>query len=199
MVPTDLWKPGQVWRDPYRIPVAEDAHAPNRLRVEVGLYSPKVGETLGAIQVGEAKLAPARQSPDVEHPLTVELSSGVTLLGYDFLPEEVSAGERITLTLYWEVRQPPSVDYQVFVHLLGEGPEPLAQGDGPPLLGDYPTSMWAAGETIADPHPVQLPEALPTGHYRLTVGMYDLQTLRRLTRLDGKGDAVEIPEPVVVR
>jgi hypothetical protein len=199
MVPTDLWKPGQVWRDPYRIPVAEHAHAPSRLRVEVGLYSPKAGETLGAIQVGEAKLPPPCEGPDVEHPLTVELSDGVTLLGYNLAPEEVTAGERITLTLHWEVRQPPSADYQVFVHLLGEGPEPLAQGDGPPLRGDYPTSMWAAGETIADPRPIQLPDGLPKGHYRLAVGLYDLQTLRRLTRLDGKGDTVEIPESVVVR
>jgi len=199
MVPTDLWQPGQVWRDPYRIPVAEDARAPSRLRVEVGLYSPKAGETLGAIQIGEAKLAPPRQSPDVEHPLDVELSDGVTLLGYDLVPEEVGAGERITLTLYWGVRESPSVDYQVFVHLLGEGPEPLAQGDGPPLMGDYPTSMWGAGETIADPHPVLLPDGLPNGQYRLTVGMYELQTLRRLTRLDGQGDNVEIPESVVVR
>jgi hypothetical protein len=167
--------------------------------VEVGLYSPKVGETLGAIQVGEAKLAPPRQSPEVEHPLIVELSDGVTLLGYDFVPEEVNAGETITLTLYWEVRQSPSVDYQVFVHMLGEGSEPLAQGDGPPLMGDYPTSMWGAGETIADPHPVLLPDGLPTGQYRLTVGMYELQTLRRLTRLDGKGDSVEIPGSIVVR
>ncbi|MGD9001126.1 MAG: hypothetical protein PVF04_00570, partial [Anaerolineae bacterium] len=74
MVPTDLWQPGQVWRDPYRIPVAEDARAPSRLRVEVGLYNPKADETLGVVQVGEAKLTPPTVSPEVEYPLDIELA-----------------------------------------------------------------------------------------------------------------------------
>jgi 4-amino-4-deoxy-L-arabinose transferase-like glycosyltransferase len=199
MVPTDLWQPGQVWRDPYRIPVAEDARAPSRLRVEVGLYNPEADETLGAVRVGEAKLAPPTSSPEVQEPLVVELADGITLRGYDLVPDSVNAGETITLTLHWKTRETPSTDYQVFVHLLGDGPEPVAQGDGPPLSGDYPTSMWAAGETIADPHPVWMPEHLPTREYRLLVGMYELETLQRLPRVDGQGDSVEIPERVLVR
>jgi hypothetical protein len=165
----------------------------------VGLYNPKVDETLGAVRVGEAKLAPPASLPQVEHPLVIELADGVTLRGYNLVPERVSAGETITLTLYWKARQTPSTDYQVFIHLLGEAPQPVAQGDGPPLTGDYPTSMWAAGEGIADPHPVSLPRDLPAGEYRVLVGMYGLETLKRLPRVDGKGDSVEIPESVAVR
>jgi hypothetical protein len=199
MVPTDLWQPGQVWRDPYRVPVVEDARAPSRLRVEVGLYNPQANETLGAVQVGEAKLAPPASSPDVESRLGTELGDGITLQGYDLGSGQVDAGETITLTLYWLVRETPSTDYQVFVHLHGDTPRPVAQGDGPPLMGDYPTSMWAAGEAFADPHRVLLPGDLPAGEYRLVVGMYELETLRRLPRADGKGDSVNIPEPLLVR
>ena len=204
MVPTSLWEPGQVWHDPYRVPVAEGASAPSRLQVEVGLYDPEVSETLGTAHVGEAKLAPPEAAPPVAHPLAVDLADGITLRGYDLetgspnrvgLPPEVrvASGEVITLTLYWEVREAPSADYQVFVHLLGARPEPVAQGDGPPLAGDYPTTMWAPGEVIADPHPVALPADLPPGQYRLLVGMYDLATLARLARLDGARDSIEIP------
>ena len=210
MVPTSLWEPGQVWRDPYRVPVAEGASAPSRLQVEVGLYDAEAGETLGTVHVGEAKLAPPEAAPSVAHPLAVDLADGITLRGYDLetgspnrvgLPPEVrvAAGEVITLTLYWEVREAPSADYQVFVHLLGAGLEPVAQGDGPPLMGDYPTTMWAPGEVIADPHSVALPADLPPGQYRLLVGMYDLATLARLARLDGAGDSVEIPNVLKVR
>jgi len=199
MVPTSLWEVGQVWRDPYRIPVAEDASAPSRLRVEVGLYDPEASETLGTVRVGEAKLAPPEVAPPLAHPLAVDLADGVTLRGYDLSATEVAPGEVITLTLYWEARESPSADYQVFVHLLGDGPEPLAQGDGPPLLGDYPTTMWAPGEVVADSHPVTLPADLPPGRYRLLVGMYDLATMARLARLDGGGDSVEIPTAVEVR
>jgi hypothetical protein len=66
-------------------------------------------------------------------------------------------------------------------------------------LGDYPTSVWAPGEVIIDPHVVVLPADLPAGQYRLLVGMYNLETLVRLPRLDGAGDAVDIPDAIEVR
>jgi hypothetical protein len=69
----------------------------------------------------------------------------------------------------------------------------VAQGDGPPLKGDYPTSLWAAGETISDPHTVALPDDMPVDQYRLLVGMYRLDTMERLPRSDGTGTSVEIP------
>jgi len=199
MTPTSLWEPGQVWRDPYRVPVVPDAAAPSRLRVEVGLYDTQARETLGAVRVGEAKLAPPETAHQVAHPLPVDLADGVSLAGYDLPLSGAVAGETITLTLYWQAREAPSTDYQVFVHLLGDEPEPVAQGDGPPLMGDYPTTVWAAGEVIADPHPLALPADLPPGEYRLMVGMYDLQTLARLPRLDGAGESIEIPTVVETR
>jgi hypothetical protein len=199
MVPTDLWLPGQIWRDPYHIPVVESARAPSRLRVEVGLYNPKLDETLGAVRVGEAKLAPPLHAGEHESPPLVELADGIALRAYDLAPEEVNPGETITLTLHWGAQKVPPTDYQVFVHLLGVAPEPVVQGDGPPLAGDYPTSMWAAGEIIPDPHRVSLPSDLSPGEYHLLVGMYELETLKRLPRADGEGDSFAIPEPVVVR
>ena len=66
-------------------------------------------------------------------------------------------------------------------------------------MGDYPTRLWAPGEVVTDPHPVVLPPDLPPGQYRLTVGMYNLETLVRLVRLDGAGDSIEIPAGVEVR
>jgi len=198
MVPTSLWRPGQVWRDPYRVRVREDAAAPSRLRVEAGLYDPKTGRTLGMVRLGEAKLAPPEYVPAPSHPLEVELAEGITLRGYDLTPATASPGQVITLTLHWEAQGTPSADYQVFVHLVGEGPEPLAQGDAPPLAGDYPTGMWTPGERVIDPHRIPLPADLPPGRYRLLVGMYDLETLARLPRLDRRGDVIELPARVDV-
>jgi len=198
MVPTSRWEPGQVWRDPYRIPVAPDASAPSVLWAVVGLYDPGPNETLGTVVVGGAKLSPPEATPQ-DHPLAVDLEEGISLRGYGLEPETVSAGETITLTLRWEAHTSPGADYQVFVHLIGTDPDPVAQGDGPPLAGFYPTGAWAPGEVIADPHPIPLPEDVPAGQYRIVVGLYDLDTLVRLARLDGAGNAVEIPTPVTVR
>jgi len=176
MVPTSLWQPGQVWRDHYRVPVAADAPAPSVLRVEVGLYDPGENETLGAVRVGEAKLFPPETVSAATHSLEIDLADGVALRGYDLSSETAAPGETITLTLHWE-----------------------ALGYGPPLMGDYPTGIWAAGEIVVDPHPLTLPPDLPPGQYRLLVGMYDLKTLVRLARLDGNGNSIEIPTPIEIR
>jgi 4-amino-4-deoxy-L-arabinose transferase-like glycosyltransferase len=199
MVPTSLWQPGQVWRDRYRVPVFADVLAPSLLRVEVGLYDPRGREDLGSVRVGEAKLAPPAIQTPPDRPLEVGLNDGVALLGYDLSSQSAAPGETITLTLHWEAQAAPSADYQVFVHLLGAGPEPVAQGDGPPLMGDYSTRLWAPGEVIVDPHAIVLPADVPPGQYRLLVGMYSLETLVRLPRLDGAGDAIEIPDAIEVR
>jgi hypothetical protein len=199
MVPTSLWQPGQVWRDRYCVEVDADAAAPSLLRVEVGLYDPEAGEDVGSVRVGEAKLAPPASVPSATHLLEVELADGIALLGYDLSSQSIAPGEVITLTLYWEARAVPSTDYQVFVHLVGAGPEPVAQGDGPPLMGDYPTRVWAPGEVIVDPHAIVLPADVSPGQYRLLVGMYDLETLTRLPRPDGAGDTIETPDAIEVR
>jgi hypothetical protein len=63
-------------------------------------------------------------------------------------------------------------DYHVFVHLAGEGSQPIAQGDKAPLDGDWPTWAWEPGEVFSDTYTVALPaEALP-GTYELLVGLY---------------------------
>lgn len=198
MVPTSLWRSGQVWQDPYRVRVRTDARAPTALRVEVGLYDPQRGETLGVADLGLAKLAPPRCPSSVGRPLEVALTDGISLLGYDVTPDMATPGEVVTLTLHWKADATPMRNYQVFVHLVGDGLEPAAQGDGPPVGGNYPTGLWAAGECITDPHQIVLPTDLPPGPYRFIVGMYDLTTMERLARGDGAGDAIELPVPLRV-
>jgi hypothetical protein len=77
----------------------------------------------------------------------------------------------LALTLYWQSLAPVDADYVVFVHLVDAGGEIVAQGDGPPLDGVYPTSYWRPGEVLADGH---LLAAGPAGSYRLLVGLYTL-------------------------
>jgi hypothetical protein len=52
--------------------------------------------------------------------------------------------------------------------------EVMAQADGPPLAGWYPTSWWSAGELIKDVRPFPLPPDMRPGQYNLVVGFYDL-------------------------
>jgi hypothetical protein len=85
-------------------------------------------------------------------------------------------------------------DYTVFVHLLDPDGSLVAQDDGPPVKGHYPTSLWAPGEVIIDPRSISLKE-LPSGAYQLRAGMYLLETGDRLPVVDEARE--QLPESAI--
>jgi hypothetical protein len=78
-------------------------------------------------------------------------------------------------------------DYVVFVHLLTSEGSLATQADGPPVGGDYPTTFWSPGERIVDQHVLTI-SGLPSGTYSLQVGMYVLETGRRLPVANPSGE-----------
>lgn len=198
--PTSFWQAGQVIVDEVPIPVAPDAIGPSRLRLDVGLYDREtgrrlavvdgVGDPVGTATAGWLKLGPSGGTPQPAHRTTYTLGDAIALTGYDLegghplAAGEAGAGWR--LTLYWASLAPLERDYTVFVHLIGPGGVLMAQADGPPAGGDYPTSLWAPGETIADQRIIPT-ESLPPGAYDLRVGMYLLETGERLPAFDAGG------------
>lgn len=116
------------------------------------------------------------------HTTASTLGAAVRLAGYTTVEE----GNTQTITFYWESLQPLDEDLTVFVHLLDENGNLVAQHDGPPLFGDAPTSNWETGMLIPDPHPLALSNIAP-GTYTVTVGMYRRPSLERLPAFDVKG------------
>jgi hypothetical protein len=90
--------------------------------------------------------------------------------------------------LYWEAKTRPTRDYTVFVHLLNSSGKMVAQADGQPLEGRYPTDLWAAPEKLADRHSLRLPADLAPGDYRLRIGLYALADGHRVPVLNGASD-----------
>jgi hypothetical protein len=84
------------------------------------------------------------------------------------------------VSLYWLANGALAADYSVFVHLAGSDGVPLAQHDGQPQDGRYPTSVWQKGDIVADAHELALGAGLPPGEYRLMAGLYDPITGLRL-------------------
>jgi hypothetical protein len=191
--PTSDWQPGEIIADKIPMPLAGDALAPAALRLDLGFYpsgGPRLDTADGrdTISVGPVRLAAREPTTPAGDPVAYRLGEGVRLAAWD--PEwdsPVRPGETLRFTLYWACDAPPSQPLNVFVHLVKEEGPPLAQGDGPPMGGDYPTNLWVAGEVIADGRMVALPDDLPAGHYTLLVGLYDLQTGERLPALDEQG------------
>jgi hypothetical protein len=86
------------------------------------------------------------------------------------------------LTLCWGAVAAPAADYTVFVHILDATGRSLDDADGPPVNGQYPTSAWLPGESVADHRPLNL----PPGAF-LEIGLYLPATGERLP-LDGTAD-----------
>ena len=123
----------------------------------------------------------------VPHRIDANLGDRITLLGYRLSKPDIQRSEPFTVTLYWEAQTAIEDDYTVFVHLTTDHVPPHAQDDGQPRDGSYPTSVWEAGEVVADPHVLRIPTSLPVGDYQLLAGMYLLETGERLLWLDHEG------------
>lgn len=91
-------------------------------------------------------------------------------------------------SLHWEVLSPPPRDFFQFVHGYDEGGEIVAQNDGEPLDGLYPTSHWRAGQRLVSAFSLELAEDLAQAAF----GLYDPLSGERVpVLLDGEaGDRV---------
>jgi hypothetical protein len=196
---TAIWELGRPFRDTYTLPpVAEDA-VPGLGTLLVIVYP--LGEpgaplpvSAGGVAAGsEARVgaikipATAPQVNEPSYPSDATFDGRFRLLGYD-APESASPGGPLAVALYWEAIEPDGRAYTVFVHLLNESGELVAQSDGPPRAGAFPTSIWDAGERLVDERVLVLPPDLPAGRYRLLAGLYDPGTGTRLPAFDLDGN-----------
>lgn len=199
--PTSQWRPGEVIADRYQVLVLPEARAPALGLVDVGVYDLETQERLQAYDaamkpVERVVLAPfkiATWAPhryEIDHRLHYELGSEISLIGYRISDPLLRPGDTLVVALYWEARTVPVDDYTVFVHLTDERGEMVAQHDGPPVNGDYPTSFWDSGEVVKDEHRLDLPAVLSGGTYHVRVGMYRAGDGKRLSvKETGERDA----------
>ncbi|MFW6135672.1 MAG: protein O-mannosyl-transferase family [Chloroflexota bacterium] len=114
----------------------------------------------------------------------------VTLLEADVGRRVARANEVVPVTLRWRGLRSMGEDYTVFVQLIGPDGRLHGQVDSWPVQGSYPTSEWSPGEEVVDRYEVRLEPDAPPGDYRVEVGWYLLETMRRLQVLDAEGTAV---------
>jgi hypothetical protein len=140
--------------------------------------------------LGEEELAALEGSGVTVASATFEDRGGgrIELLGYRIEPAVVAPGESVAVTLYWRALQTMDHDWSVFVHLVGTNDIIIGQRDMYPGQGNYPTSMWAPGDAIADTYVVPVsPTALTPTEAEVVVGLYRLDTGERLFLADAEG------------
>ena len=209
LYPADRWQAGDRFKGQFWLFLPEEAPA-GQYRIELLPQPPlrrtglggaaarllgQAGVNLGFVEVMALEPAVAITPPPppaglVAHPVLATLGDQVRFLGYDLESDTVRAGEVVSFTLYWQALRPMQLSYSVFTHLLGPANRIVGQKDGLPQRGTYPTTLWQPGEVVADPYTILLDPATPPGRYPLEVGLYRLETGKRLPVADAAGQPV---------
>lgn len=205
---TVLWDEGDLFRDPYSVPISVLLSEPLMGQIELSVFDHETGEALPmfdregnpvthTLLLGEFRVVP-REAPAYERERDVYYRVGeeAALVGYD-LDESIELGSpQLELTLYWESLREMDRRYSVFVHLLDVDGGIVAQGDSYPREGMYPTSVWVPGEVVRDPHVIEVPTSIGPGEYSVAVGWYWLETLERLPAYDASGR--QLPQDTII-
>jgi hypothetical protein len=205
---TITWVPGEFVSDGFTIPIAPDV--PDGIyTVHVGLFLgigenawvplPLINEgqvtdttyvTLGPIQIGSPPAEVLALDPNPRYPRNDNLGNLVRLRGYDLTVSPDT--QEIELTLYWESLSTTEKNLTTFAHLQDENGRIIAQKDGPPAGGAYPTSLWDVNEIIKDEIVLTLPGDFSADKFELVVGMYDWSTGERLTISKTSQNAIQL-------
>ncbi len=130
--------------------------------------------------------------PPVAQSLEADFGDAIHLRGYDLDASTVQSSHVLTVTLEWQALAAVNADYWIFIHVLNDRAERVAQIDVPLGTDRWPLRMWYAGRYVSTRHRVPLPSDLPAGVYRLAMGIYDPHTFARLPLRTGgerAGDA----------
>jgi hypothetical protein len=96
---------------------------------------------------------------------------------------QANAGETIELLSLWRVLESVDNQLRVFVHVLNENGEIIAQHDAL----DVRTVGLKPGDELTQLHTIPIPADTPTGTYQFQIGLYQAETLERLTLLTKNG------------
>jgi hypothetical protein len=144
-------------------------------------------------------IRPAFQKPALIHPDAVPVAARrapvyhgalARSLGGMIEPAVAHPGDTVWVTIYWAVMERPDRDYTVFVHLVDTNGDKVAQSDGQPVNGAWPTSAWEPGSPVVDRHRLAIPSDTAPGTYFLQAGMYLLASGERLP-VAGLNDRVQ--------
>jgi mannosyltransferase len=132
----------------------------------------------GRVRFSTYGLGPLPEEPSVE--VDAHFGEVIRLLGYAASGDSFAPGDIVPATLFWEAETPVPDRYKVFLHLVDDHGQLVAQLDTEPRDGLAPTSIWQPGQVLRDRYGVLLPGDLPPGEYTLVAGLYHLLTAERL-------------------
>lgn len=170
LFPATLWPDDKIIVDTVSVYLEPAMNTPTEVRLFLSILD--AGDS---VEIGRVKVAPA-QWPKADAPPLAQWGDGVWLTN----AQVFTTSHTLEVQLQWHITQPPTQELTTFVHLGDPTAPPLAQADGSPRNGFYPTSHWAAGEVFTDTYTLMLPDGEGDGRYPLHIGFYNPATGSRL-------------------
>ena len=126
---------------------------------------------------------PSGDSATMQVPVDLTFGDDLLLEGFTLTNRDVSAGDILELSLFWQLTAETDGRFKLFTHLLDDAGVLVAQRDIEPV--PY-TFDWTPDETRILTPGMLIPTETPPGSYTLRIGMYDvLDPSARLLLSDG--------------
>jgi hypothetical protein len=112
--------------------------------------------------------------------ISIDFGNKMRLRGWELSTTTLRPGDMLTVTLSWQAIEELNRHYVVFTHLLSPNRKLVAQHDEAPVEELVPAKSWTTNSVFRYPASLELPSDLPTGNYRLLVGVYLWPSMERL-------------------
>lgn len=162
-----------IWLSPSDVSQPTEAQLLVKLLSETGEVSAvrPDGGTVDFPLVGQVVVRPeAAQMISAETlPAPIQFDEQIELAAVELGSDEV--------TLWWRTLEDVPSAYQVFVHAVDASGNIVVQSDQPPAQGGSPTTLWRAGDVVADRHRFDQ----PIDGLTLRIGLYRPDDFSRLS------------------
>jgi hypothetical protein len=188
-MPTSQWPLREVRRDAHTLSLPADL-AEGIYKLTMGFYDSATLNPLSVAFPGNPNLLDsganadllllpvgAQTPPPAASDRTWDFGDAIRLADTT-LPNAIAAGGPLQLNLVWQSLQPTPKQYKVFVHVLDESGQVVAQQDREPQSGFAPTHLWTPGMVFSDTYTIDLPPDLNASEVRVRVGLYDASGAR---------------------
>ncbi len=185
-LPTGEWPLHAIIPDTHAVEIPDTAPAPQRLRIEVGLFDFATGGRLLSDgqdhrALGAVTVTPRSSTDGIPNPLDIVFGDQIALIGFNMDRRVLKPGETLELTLWWKALARPKLDYTAFTHVVLPPGAVWAGVDAPLEDGATPASQWQPGQRVEAHYRLTLPAEAPPGVYFVEIGLYDPATQDRLT------------------
>ncbi len=183
--PAAQWQTGEIVIQRLELPVPVGT-PPGFYRLRVGWFDAASGSRLARLDengrfagdtqiIENIAIEPGKMPEPVPQPPIADYLSvrkGLTLLGHEPLPPDVSTGERLPFTLWWLAVQ-PQPDLTLRLELYPPDRRGFILADFVPVHGTYPFANWAVPQFVKDRQAVVVDDDVPPGQYQVQLRVLD--------------------------